>query len=541
MKRLIALFVLIATACTTPAGQSGGTGPGPARAPAASQAWWNGAVVYEVFVRSFKDSDGDGRGDLAGLIEKLDYLNDGDPTTDSDLGVDAIWLMPIYPSPSYHGYDVTDYDAVNPEYGTLSDLDRLVTECHRRGVKVVLDFVPNHTSSQHPWFLDAVSSPAALHRDWYVWSATDEGWTQPFGAGRTWFPAGGAYYYAVFWSGMPDLNWRNDAVRSELSAAAARWLARGVDGLRLDAVRYLVENGAGLQQDQPETHRALRDLASAARATAPDAMLVGEAWADTATIATYFGSTAGSHPEGDELPLTFDFPLADAVVRSIATGDGTAAAKALDAIATAYPAGAGDAPFLTNHDQVRVATQLGGDGRRLRLAAAILLTLQGTPFIYYGEEIGMRNGACSSDECKRTPMAWDATGARGFTAGTPWFAPAPHFTGEDVAAAAPDPASLLSRYRQLIRVRKSSPALSRGGTRRLGTASRSTLALVRSDAAENVLVVHNLGAGTVTERLTADGATADALFTDPGVTLVRDGAAWAATVPPYASGVWRLR
>lgn len=548
MKRfvtLLAALAALASGCGTGSSQAGGIAAGPDRPPAASPAWWNGAVVYQVFVRSFKDSSGDGKGDLAGLVEKLDYLNDGDPATGADLGVDALWLMPIYPSPSYHGYDVTDYDGVNPEYGTSSDLDRLVAECHRRGMKVILDFVPNHTSSQHPWFLDASSGPTAAHRDWYVWRSSDPGWTQPFGTARTWYQGGpGWWFYALFWSGMPDLNWRNPAVAAALSASAQGWItAHQVDGFRLDAVRYLVENGPGSgQQDQPETHQALKGFAAAIRAVRPDALLVGEAWADTPTIATYFGSTAAGVPGGDELPLAFNFPLSDALIRSINAGDATSAAATLDAVATTYPAGSGDAPFLTNHDQVRLATQLGGDERRLALAAAILLTLQGTPFIYYGEEIGMANGCSSSqDECKRTPMAWDASVNGGFTTGTPWFALAPHGVGGDVASQTGDLASLLSRYRQLIRIRKASPALARGGTRRLGTQGRSVLPLLRTDPAERVLAVHNLGATAATERLSAEGTAADVLFADPGASLVRDGDAWSATVPAYGSGIWRLR
>ena len=175
----------------------------PARREAAASAeWWNGAVVYEVFVRSFLDSDGNGSGDIAGLIAKLDYLNDGNPSTDGDLGIDAIWLMPIYPSPSYHGYDVTDYDGVNPDYGTRADMDSLIAECHKRGIKVILDYVPNHTSIQHPWFMESRSGTS--RRDWYVWTTANPGWTQPWSSSAAWFQGGAAWYYAVFWSGMPD-------------------------------------------------------------------------------------------------------------------------------------------------------------------------------------------------------------------------------------------------------------------------------------------------------------------------------------------------
>jgi glycosidase len=510
------------------------------RAPAASTEWWNGAVVYEVFVRSFQDSGGDGAGDLAGLTARLDYLNDGNPDTDSDLGVDAIWLMPIYPSPSYHGYDVTDYRGVNPDYGTVDALKHLVAEAHKRNVKVILDFVPNHTSTQHPWFLDAVSSSSAK-RDWYVWSATDPRWGQPWNAaGTSWYPAGGAHYYAVFWSGMPDLNWRNPDVAADMAASAAFWLDAGVDGFRLDAVRYLVENGpGGGQQDQPETHAALKAFAAGVRASRPDALVVGEAWADTATIATYYGSTAAA-PGGDELPLAFDFPLADALVAAVASGDAGTLARGLDAAAAAMPAGAGDAPFLTNHDQQRVATRLAGDLAKEKLAASILLTLQGTPFLYYGEEVGLRNGDCPSDECKRTPMAWDGTATGGFTSGEPWFPLSPGGASANVAAQTGDPGSVLSRYRALLKARKASPALARGGTSRLGTEANGIVAYLRTAPSETVLVAHALGGYAASVGLDLPDAAVQPVLVDAGASLVRDGTAWKLTVPPRGTGIWRL-
>jgi glycosidase len=504
------------------------------REAAASAEWWNGAVVYEVFVRSFLDSNGDGSGDLAGLISKLDYLNDGDPATTTDLGVDALWLMPIYPSPSYHGYDVTDYDGVNPDYGTPASMDTLISECHKRGIRVILDYVPNHTSIQHLWFSDS------SRRDWYVWSTANPGWTQPWSSSATWFPSGAAWYYAVFWSGMPDLNWKTEAVRAEMGAAAGRWLARGVDGFRLDAVRYLVEDGAGLQQDRPATHADLAEWTQGVLAANPHAMVVGEAWADTPTIATYFGSTA-MVPGGDGLPLLFNFPLADSVVSGVAASSALAIASTLDSVARTYAAGTADAPFLTNHDQERVASRLAGNPAKLKLAAAILLTLQGTPIIYYGEEIGMLNGSCSSDECKRTPMAWDATAHAGFTTGTPWWPHAPGAATANVASETGDGSSLLSRYRQLIRVRKGSPALSRGGTTRLSTEDANVLSYLRTAAGETVLAAHNLGSGTATHTLTAPGASADALLADPGAALVAGSGGWSVTLPPYGSGIWRLR
>jgi glycosidase len=505
--------------------------------------WWDGAVVYEVFVRSFRDADGDGIGDLAGLTAKLDYLNDGDPSTDSDLGVDAIWLMPIFPSPSYHGYDVTDYDGVNPQYDPrwaagasshASDLDELITQAHKRGIKVILDWVPNHTSNKHPWFTDAISSPQAAHHDWYVWSSLD--------SGPSWYPASGAFYYANFVAEMPDLNWRNPAVATEIAAAAGRWIARGVDGFRLDAVRYLVENGTQTS-DQPETHAALKAFAAAVRAARPDALILGEAWTSTAGIAPYFGTIdAGSAASGGDEVLPFDFPLAGAIITSVEMGSSGALASTLDALAAAYPAGAGDAPFLSNHDQQRVASSLHGDPAQLRLAAAILLTLQGTPIIYYGEEIGTQNGQGGDDRSKRQPLSWDGTPTHGFTSGTAWSPFPPGADATNVAAQTGDPGSLLSRYRTLIRVRKGSSALQRGGTVRLAT-SDAVLAYVRADGDETVLVAHNLSTAPAVEAVTlgVDASSSDALFADGGATLTAsDGGAWSVSLPARGSGIWRI-
>jgi glycosidase len=540
MQRALVVALLAVAAC------SGGSSTPPpplvpaTRQPAASSDWWNGAVTYEVFVRSFKDSNGDGNGDLAGLIEKLDYLNDCGAPGSQSLGVDAIWLMPIYPSPSYHGYDVLDYTAVNPGYGTLADLDRLVAEAHQRCIKVVLDWVPNHTSAQNPWFLEA-QSPTSPKRDWYVWNASNPGWTQPFGSAPTWYAAGSAYFYAIFWSGMPDLNWLNPAVPATLNGAAAGWLAHGVDGFRLDAVRYLVANGPGdLQEDQPQTHAALRGFAADVRGVKPDAMMVGEAWADTPIIATYFGSTS-PRPEGDELPLNFNFPLADTVVGGVSGGVAAGIAAKLDQVARTYPPGTGDAPFLTNHDQVRVATRLGAEPSKLRLAAAILLTLQGSPFIYYGEELGMQNGNCSSDECKRTPMAWDGAAKGGFTTGTPWWPFSPGMATANVATQVANPDSLLSRYRKLIQVRKASTALSRGGTERLSTEASGVLSFLRTATAENVLVAHNLGVSAVTQTVAVSATAVEPLFVDLGASATVGTGSVSITLPPRGSGIWRLR
>ncbi len=507
--------------------------------------WARGAVFYEVFVRSFQDSDGDGKGDLAGLVSRLDYLNDGRAETTTDLGVDALWLMPVFRSPSYHGYDTTDYETINPDYGTNAGFQRLLEEAHRRGIRVIVDLVVNHSGSGHPWFVSSASSPSSPYRDWYVWNATDPGWKQPWGGNTgTWHRSGDAYYYGVFWSGMPDLNWRTPALREEVKRIAGLWLARGVDGFRLDATRYLVEDGAGGgQQDTPGTHAALREFAAHVRRSRADAFLVGENWADTGIIATYYGSK--DVPGGDELPASFDFPLSDRILRAVTDGNGALVASKLDEVARAYARGAIDAPFLTNHDQVRLATQLGRNAGRLKNAAAILLTVPGTPFLYYGEELGIQNGTIGGDESKRTPMPWDGTPSGGFTAGTPWFPYAPGRETANVAAQTGDPSSLLSRYRSLIRLRKDAPALAKGDLVLLSPAAGVTpvLAFLRKTSTETVLVVHNLSdafvsagpfalSGTSYERLFSDAGTADP-GGSPGSVRV--------SMPGRGTGVWRVR
>ena len=521
--------------------------PAPAAAsgaaPARRDRGFGGGVFYEVFVRSFQDSNGDGKGDLPGLISRLDYLNDGNPDTHGDLGVDGLWLMPVFASPSYHGYDTTDYETVNPDYGTNADLVRLCAEAHRRGMRVIVDFVMNHTGSDHPWFKDSASGPAASKRDWYVWRPDNPGWTQPWGGnGPTWHALNGAFFYGVFWSGMPDLNYRTPAVRREMERIAASWLNQGIDGFRLDAARHMIEDGPGpLQTDTPETHAFWKEFAAYVRSVKADAILVGENWTETPTIATYYGSK--SVPGGDELPASFDFPLADAIRAGAQSGDASGIAAKLEEVRALYPPGAIDAPFLTNHDQVRLATQLNRSSGAQRSAAAVLLTVPGTPFLYYGEEIGLENGPTSGDESKRTPMPWDATAGGGFTTGTPWFDFAPGKDRANVAAEFSDAGSLLARYRALIAARHASKALTAGDLRVLTPAGVSpVLAFVREAAGERVLVAHNLSDSFVAgEPYAVDGAAAEPLFADSGASASGGGGTWRVTLPPRATGIWRLR
>ncbi|RKG69278.1 alpha-amylase [Corallococcus sp. CA054B] len=535
-----------------------GSSPTPAPAPSApgsitlaapaGDAWYRGAVFYEVFVRSFQDSNGDGVGDLPGLISRLDYLNDGNPATTDDLGVDALWLMPVFASPSYHGYDVTDYERIQTAYGSLEDLQRLCDEAHRRGMRVILDFVINHTSAAHPWFVDSASSAQSPKRDWYQWRASDPGWKQPwdlYSQTSTWHRQDSGWYYGAFWGGMPDLNLQTPAVREEMKRLATLWLQRGVDGFRLDAARYLIETGGGAgQADTPETHAFWKEFSAHVRSVKPDAVLVGENWSETPSVAKYYGSTA-TLPGGDELPLNFNFPMSTRLIEGIHAGNGGGVAAKLLEMKNNYPAGVADAPFLTNHDHVRLATQFANDGAKLGLAAAVLLTLPGAPFLYYGEEVGLGNGNANNDESKRTPMPWSAAAGGGFTTGSPWYAFSSGRETANVEAQQRNPGSLLSRYRSLIHARQGSEALRNGGLR-LFTATTGvsrTLAFVRTLDDEQVLVVHNFS--TTQESVgpfDVEATTAEPLFVDPGVTQLAGGTgAWKASIPARSTGIWRLR
>ncbi len=490
MRRMsIALLVLSLSlaACVGPT--SSPPTPAPTPTPTVSAytqpEWWRDAVFYEVFVRSFYDSNGDGKGDLRGLIEKLDYLNDGDPTTTTDLGVTALWLMPIMESPSYHGYDVVDYYTVEKDYGTNEDFKALIEAAHARGIAVIIDLVLNHTSSSHPWFIDAQLDPASPYRDWYIWRdeppATKSG---PFG-GNAWYQAQGRWYYAAFWSGMPDLNYRNPEVTAEMYRVADYWLTEmGVDGFRLDAVRYIIENDLGgptpALASTPETITWLADFRQHVLQTKPTAFIVGEIWSDSMEIARYVN--AGAVDTG------FEFSLAGSILKSASEGAGFYVKQTLESVQRHYP-DARYSPFLTNHDQPRVMNELGGDVTRARLAVVTYLTLPGTPFIYYGEEIGMQG--TKPDEKIRTPMQWSAEANAGFTTGHPWIAVNADYKEVNVAAQAGDAGSLLSTYRQLIHLRNAHSALRTGRLLVLESSAGPVLAYLRDDAQARFLVVLN--------------------------------------------------
>ncbi len=471
------------------------TGAADEPAPAASSqaetpaGWWNDAVFYEVFVRSFQDSDGDGIGDLQGLIDRLDYLNDGDPTTTDDLDVTGIWLMPVAQSPSYHGYDTTDYTTVEEDYGSNEDFRRLIEEAHRRGIQVIVDLVLNHTSTEHPWFVDAASGPDAAKRDWYIWSPSDDGSRAPWsGGGPVWHQLGDEHYFAMFWEGMPDLNYRNPEVTAEMQEVARFWLEEmGVDGFRLDAVRHLVEEGTRYS-GAPATHQWLTGFDDFLDTVDPAALTVGEVWDTTAQAAPYV--------QGDEVDLVFEFDLAEIIVRSVQQGKPARSSQQVAELLAAYPEGQ-VATFLSNHDQPRVATTLFKDPEGNKMAGLTLLTLPGVPFIYYGEEIGMTGN--KPDEKIRTPMQWSDAANAGFTSGQPWQPLNADFEQLNVAAQQADPASQLNFYRQLIHLRNDHPALLRGGFIPVESSCDSTLAFLRQAPAgdpaapdgQTVLVVLN--------------------------------------------------
>ena len=442
--------------------------------------WWNNDVFYEIFVRSFYDSNGDGIGDFKGITEKLDYLNDGNPNTSNDLGITAIWLMPIYPSPSYHGYDITDYRNVNPQYGTMDDFKHLLSEAHKRGIKIIIDFVINHTSDQHPWFVNSSSAPNSEKRDWYVWKSYDPGYKGPWGQ-TVWYEKGGSYYYGLFWSGMPDLNYRNKLVTAEVEDIARYWYENvGVDGFRMDAAMYLIEDGQN-QVNTDATKNWWRNFYAFQKNLSPGLMSVGEVWTNTAQVVPYADK---------RLDYCFEFDLASAIIAAAKYGDPTALKSKIMEVIDSYPK-LQYGTFLTNHDQDRVMNDLGGNTDMNKLAAGILLTLPGVPYIYYGEEIGQQG--VKPDEDIRRPMQWSSSANAGFTTGTPWRAPDTNYTTVNVSSEATDSTSLWNYYRKLIHIRSSSDALKLGEYTEVTSSDPRVMAYLRTTASDAVLVIHNLG------------------------------------------------
>jgi alpha-amylase len=440
-----------------------------------------GSTCYEVFVRSFYDSDGDGIGDINGVIQKLDYINNGGHSQRNDLGARCIWLMPVAESPSYHGYDVTNYYRVEPDYGTNADFKRLVAEAHRRGIKVLVDLVLNHASSEHPFFKEALRDTASAHRDWFVWSAKKPV-NVPWGS-EVWHhsPERDEYYYGLFWHGMPDLNYKNPAVREEAKKIARFWLHEmGVDGFRLDAISFLVEEDGKLLHTAG-THRVLREFSIFVRTIAPNAFTIGEVWDSTGAMLPYYP---------DQLDAHFAFDISNAIIEAVRTSSAKKLFPPVVRLQRELPANRW-APFLRNHDQTRTMTELGGSVARAKLAATILLTLPGIPFVYYGEEIGMSGN--KPDERLRTPMQWTPTRAAGFTRGAAWQPLQPDSAAANVKTQEGDPGSLLNLYRRLIHLRAENSALAAGTLIPLTASNDAVAAYLRRDGSRTVLAVFNLG------------------------------------------------
>jgi alpha-amylase len=538
--RPAAFAVLLATCTTstpTPSAESSPSAVATAGAPDCPPVQlnndlpsWADEVYYELFIRSFADGDGDGIGDLAGLTEHLDYLNDGDPATKDDLGVTGLWLMPVAESPSYHGYDVTDYTTIERDYGTAADFRRFIEAAHQRGIHVIVDFVVNHTSRNHPWFRDA-EIPGSAHDDWYVWSDTDPGWP-PAAGPKPWHRDGDRFYYGVFWEGMPDLNLRNDAVTAELERIADVWLEDyGVDGFRLDAAKHLIEDGPLAQVNTPETHAWLQGFRqsvhdSVARIGTPGRGLVlGEVWDARATTVSYVAD--GS------LDLTFDFGIGPAIENAVQLGDSNTLDATQAELADRYPAGS-VATFLTNHDQPRVMTELRGKVDQATQAAAALLTGPGVPFLYYGEELGMTG--TKPDEQIRTPLPWTAEGPGfGFTPGAPWESFADGAETANVATEAADARSLLSTYRRLVGLRSAYPSLATGDVLRATASEPGVSAVLRTSGHESLLVVHNLRAEAV-RNVTITIAASPLCGTTTGDLLYASGPFDVPNPPSFGAG-----
>ena len=496
-------------------------------------AWWQHAVFYEVYPRSFADSNGDGIGDLNGITSKLDYLH--------NLGVDAIWITPCFPSPQVDfGYDVSDYEAIDPMYGTMKDFDHLVAEARKRNIKVILDFVVNHTSDQHKWFIDSRSSRTAEHRDWYIWrdgkgsGEPPNNWYSTFGTSAWKFdPATKQYYYHYFYPEQPDLNWRNPAVEKAMFDTTRFWYKRGVVGFRLDAVDtmfedvHLTDNPLSSGTDkfgrpnmvekfnkkQPEMHTSLKGLRRVADEY--NAVLIGETWTDDVKeLKDYYGE------HNDELQMPMDLILTRLPV---------SAPVLRDHIAAVESSGYWPTYVITNHDITRSYTRLGDGARNddiAKLMAAFYLTLRGTAIMYYGEEIGMKNSDPVRKEDvqdpigrlgwplekgrdgERTPMQWTPGPNAGFSTAKKTWLPVPDSANiYNVETESKNPNSLLNFYKKLLNLRKNDATLREGNYVALNTGDRNVMSYLRQYKDTAVIVVLNMSATnqTVTFDLTGQG------------------------------------
>ncbi len=498
-----------------------------------AQPWWKSAVFYQIYPRSFADSDGDGIGDLEGIRARLGHLQ--------WLGVDALWICPFYRSPmTDFGYDVADYCDVDPLFGTLDDFDRLLADAHGRGMRVIVDWVPNHTSDRHPWFVESRSSRESPKRDWYVWrdgpgtgrDGRPNNWKAAFGGDTwTWDDATAQWYLHLFLPTQPDLNWRNPEVEAAMHETLRFWLDRGVDGFRIDVVQGLTKDPA-LPDDSPDqilprsavndcddTHPVLRRLRRLADSYDGDRLLLGEVYLlSTATVAKYFG-------KGDELHLAFDFtPL-------YAPWDAEAWRRRIEEAETELGSlGAWPTWTLSNHDNPRHRTRYGGPESRARAAAILLLTLRGAPFVYYGEELGLEDAAVAPDRVVdpggrdgcRAPMPWDGSPGHGWPGAEPWLPWSPEPEVRNAKALVADEGSILHLYRRTLAARRASPALHTGTYRVLGVGppASNVLGYERSAGEDRRVVLVNFTcepaevslAGRWMVEVASDGATEGGAF-----------------------------
>ncbi len=481
--------------------------------------WWQRAVFYQIYPRSFADSNGDGIGDLDGVTAHLDYLNDGTPNS---LGIDAIWLNPINPSPlDDWGYDISDYCGIHLDLGDLTAFDRLVAQAHRRGIRVIVDLVPNHTSNQHPWFVESRASRANPKRAWYIWIAgppdrAPSNWQSYFG-GSAWKydPATASWYLHTFLEQQPDLNYRNPEVIEAIQGVIRFWLDRGADGFRIDVIQGLIKDdqlrdnpvrvkrdadipwyAEGSQDplyssDRPEVHEIIRGLRRVTDSY-EQRMMVGETWPrEQERLADYL--------RPDELQLGFNFRFL------LAHYDARRFRAAIELTEKTFGPGAWPTWTLSNHDFPRHISRYSHDGdgdARARVAAVMILALRGTPFIYYGEEIGTRDAEIPAafrrdpvgrDGC-RSPMQWSSAPNGGFSASATTWLPCGDFKAVNVARQLNDPHSMLSLYRRLIQLRKSTPALVQGSYRAVDSAPEDCLVFHRDTPAQHLVVALNFAA-----------------------------------------------
>ncbi len=469
-------------------------------------------MIYQIYPLSFQDSNGDGQGDLPGITSRLDYLE--------WLGVDAVWLSPIYPSPMADcGYDVSNYTDVNPVFGTLADLDRLIAQAHRRGLRLLLDVVPNHTSDQHPWFQESRRSRDNPKRSWYIWKdgspdRPPNNWLSVFGGSAwEWDKPTAQYYYHAFLKEQPDLNWRHPEVQQAMLDAIRFWLDRGVDGFRIDVIWHMIkdslfrDNPANPQYtpdqspylsllttysaDRPEVHEVIKRIREVVDAY-EERVLLGEIYLPVERTVEYYGE------EGSGLHLPFNFQLIQL------PWDAVAISRAIEQYERVLPAYGWPNWVLGNHDKPRVANRIGP--RQARVAAMLLLTLRGTPTIYYGEEIGMANADIPPELVRdtrgirqpgrgrdpvRTPMQWSSERHAGFTVGSPWLPVHPHYPSINVNRQCAESTSMLALYRRLIQLRRSEPALTRGSYQGLA-APAGVITYLREAEGKRFLVALNL-------------------------------------------------